>query len=319
MSAAATSPARRIVCLGTTPAIARSMAFDRFTPGAVNRAARVSMMASGKSINAARVAHTLGARVTCVGVAGGTPGRWMVEQVTEAGMSADFVEVAPPTRTCVTIIDRAAREATELVEPSGAVNAAAGDRLVERLKTHLCAGDVLVLSGSLAPGIDDRFYARCADVASSAGAEVIVDATGAPLRHALARRPAAVKPNRAELGETVGMPVDTEPQLRDAMRRLIDMGPRWAVVTLGAGGVALGDVGGFWRITVPAVDVVSPIGSGDSLAGAMAAGLARGLAMTDAALLGAAAATANCLSAEPGVVSPADVERIRASLTLQPW
>ena len=39
-----------IICLGTTPAAARSMVFDRLTLDDVNRAAEVHESAAGKSI-----------------------------------------------------------------------------------------------------------------------------------------------------------------------------------------------------------------------------------------------------------------------------
>ena len=45
-----------IVCLGTTPALARTMEFDGLAVDAVNRATRVYEYAAGKAVNAARAA-----------------------------------------------------------------------------------------------------------------------------------------------------------------------------------------------------------------------------------------------------------------------
>ena len=126
-----------IVTLGPTPAWQRTMAFDRFRVDGVNRAARVLEYASGKSINAARVAHTLGARVLAMGFAGGDTGRRLGADLDRAGIAHGLVEVDAPTRTCLTVIDNSRGTAAELVEEPGAVRASAFDLLYRRLARAL--------------------------------------------------------------------------------------------------------------------------------------------------------------------------------------
>src|SRR3954468_6046534 len=113
-----------IVCLGTTPALQRTMSFDRLRLDAVNRATSVLEYASGKSVNAARVAHTLGRRVVATGFLGGDSGEACRRDLDSAGVAHEFVTVAARTRMCVTVIDRAGGTATELIEEPGAVTPA---------------------------------------------------------------------------------------------------------------------------------------------------------------------------------------------------
>ena len=63
-----------ILTVGTTPALQRPMTFDHLHIDAVNRAANVREYASGKSINAARVIHTLGGPCVATGLLGGDSG-----------------------------------------------------------------------------------------------------------------------------------------------------------------------------------------------------------------------------------------------------
>src|SRR5687767_7837243 len=171
-----------ILCLGTTPADQRTMTFASLQLDAVNRAASVTRTASGKSINVARVARTLGADVVAAGFVGGDAGPFMRRDLDSAGIRHDFVDVTPATRACITVVDESTGTATELIEESKEVEPDAWDRLVDRLDAHLRTADVLVLSGTLTPRAPQDFYGRCVARAALHGVRAIVDATGEPLK-----------------------------------------------------------------------------------------------------------------------------------------
>src|SRR5881398_1496051 len=118
-----TSP--MILCVGTTPVMKRSMAFSALHLDEVNRAVEVSDYASGKSINVAKVAHTLGEEVLATGFLGGDNGRFIRQDLNMLGVPHDFVGVEPRTRMCITVIDRGCGQVTELVEESREVESIA--------------------------------------------------------------------------------------------------------------------------------------------------------------------------------------------------
>src|SRR5687767_2814604 len=105
-----------ILCVGTTPVMQRTIVFPRLQIDAVNRAVEVHETASGKSINVARVAHTLGEEVLATGFLGGDSGKFIRADLSSARIAHDFVEVTPKTRMCVTVMDESSGHATELVE-----------------------------------------------------------------------------------------------------------------------------------------------------------------------------------------------------------
>src|SRR5690348_2984252 len=135
-----------IVCVGTTPVYQRSMVFERLVPDDVNRATEVSAYASGKSVNVARVLHTLGERPELVGFEGGLTGTALALDLKAAGIPHCLVNVGPPTRECITLIDRSAGTATELVEEARAVFPDDWQRLDELLDNVLPGADACVLS-----------------------------------------------------------------------------------------------------------------------------------------------------------------------------
>src|SRR5688572_6602714 len=111
-----------IICLGLTPTISLTMRFERVVRNTVNRADQTTRSASGKGINAARAVHTMGAQVLAMGFAGGDSGAFIRHELTRLGIAHDFVEVGPPTRTCITVIDASDATATELIGESQAVD-----------------------------------------------------------------------------------------------------------------------------------------------------------------------------------------------------
>jgi tagatose 6-phosphate kinase len=171
-----------ILCLGTTPTAQRTLIFERVTLDAVNRAAEVHEHASGKSVNVARVAHSLGEPVLATGFLGGDRGAFLRRELDRAGIAHDFVTVSPQTRLCTTVVDRSNKTATELVEESAAVGAGDWNRLAETFSSAVSRAKLCVLSGSLPPGGPAQFYADCVRIAQTAGCPVILDAGDALAR-----------------------------------------------------------------------------------------------------------------------------------------
>jgi tagatose 6-phosphate kinase len=302
-----------IICLGTTPTVQRTMTFARLAMDDVNRAASVRQFASGKSVNAARVLHTLREPCVATGLLGGDSGRFMRQDLDLDGIGHNFVDTSPlATRLCLTLLDESNGTATELIEEPAPPPTESFDELLTKLEELIATTRArwLVLSGTLAPGAGDDYYAKCVRLASSRDIGTIVDAKGAPLRIALAERPTVIKPNRAELAMALEMSIDSEQSLRDAMRQAVELRAQWVAVTHGTDDTFVSDGSRFWRIPTPKVKAVNPIGSGDSFAAGLAAGLRRGEVMPEACRLAIACASANAMTANAGEVHLRDVEAL---------
>jgi tagatose 6-phosphate kinase len=276
------------ICLGTTPTVQQTMMFERVAQDEVNRAKQVIRAAAGKPINVARVLHTLGEAARVCVPAGGDTGRFICEDLSRGGIEHDCVEAENPTRTCVTVIDRSASTATELVEEHAAISGNVVQELLRKLERYLPDVRTLALSGTLAPGTGDDFYAKCCEMAAKVKAPVILDAHGPPLARALRWQPLVVKPNREELARMVGEELNDEQSLRRAMNRLHEQGAQYVVITAGKEGAVASDGARFWKIPAIEVEAISAIGSGDAVAAGLAAGIAAGREVVDACRLGCA-------------------------------
>ncbi|MFI0368954.1 1-phosphofructokinase family hexose kinase [Actinomadura sp. 1N219] len=234
--------------------------------GEVNRVAAVHRRPGGKGVNVARVLHGLGHEVTAAGLAGGVAGRRIEEGLASLGVPASFTRTSGESRRTVTVVGA---EVTVFNEPGPAVT---GEEWAAFLGGYeRLAGDaaVVVLSGSLPPGVPPDAYA---ELARRAPAPVILDADGEPLRLGLAGRPAVVKPNAGELARATGV---RDPAA--GIRLLRDAGAGAVVASLGADGVLAWTPDGLLRAALDRPETGNPTGSGDALAAGLAAGLAEGL------------------------------------------
>jgi D-beta-D-heptose 7-phosphate kinase / D-beta-D-heptose 1-phosphate adenosyltransferase len=160
-----------------------------------------------------------------------------------------------------------------------------------RLARELVAHNSVVVISDYAKGVLTEGVApEIIREAREAGAQVIVDPKGGD--HIRYRGADLVKPNRRELAHATGMPVATDGEIIAASRALIERCGFGAVLaSLGAEGLVLVLADGSAHIERTAVrEVYDVSGAGDTVVATVAAALAAGIGLTDAARLANAAA-----------------------------
>jgi len=250
-----------------------------FRPGESNRVSEVAVRAGGKGVNVARVLHALGHDTLVTGFAGGTE---LQADLAAAGIRESLVELDGPARRTVTVVTP--EEATPLNEPGPRVSISDWARLVGDFHQLAERADVVVLSGSLPPGLPSDAYAQLIRATTT---PVVLDAAGPALLDGIPAGPRLVKPNADELAEVAG---HDDPLA--AARELRARGTGAVVASLGADGLLAVTGDGTWRAR-PELVRGNPTGAGDACVAALAAGLARGddwpALLADAVALSAAA------------------------------
>ena len=295
-----------ILAAGLTPAWQQIVVLDALRVGEVNRAREVRWCASGKVLNVGRALHSLGVDSLTLSLAGGAALPEFEREFAAEQVPRRWVTSSVPTRVCTTILDKASGTATELVENAKPAPPEEFDRFQNAYADEASRAEIVVVTGSLPNGAPHTFYR---DLLAVTPGRVILDARGDGLLAALEHRPFVVKPNREELGQTLGIEIDSDAKLRDAARELCRRGAAWSVVTQGRGEVWICSADEVLRITPPRVDVVNAIGSGDCLAAGMAWGLQFGHDVPESVRLGVACAADNVRQLLPARLAP---ERVRA-------
>ena len=136
--------------------------------------------------------------------------------------------------------------------------------------------EVVAISGSLPAGLPVDYYASLVKIAREAGKSVVLDCSGASLEAAIQAdvKPTVIKPNNEELSQLLGKEVSKNVgDLKEVLQDALFDGIEWVIVSLGANGAFAkhGDV--FYKVDIPKIDVVNPVGSGDSTVAGIASGL----------------------------------------------
>lgn len=289
----------------------------RLTPGAIHIAMTVDRVAGGKANNVARVLARLGRPVLATGFAGGAAGRFLLENLTAQGIATDYERMAGENRSCLTILGTEAGSVTELRERGPTLTEQDGDRFVQRFTRLLGDVGLVVISGSLPPGLPPAFYHTLVSLAKERELPVILDASGKALQVAIEAGPTLVKPNRDELAEWAGRPLPALADVIEAARVLAAAGPAMVAVSLGADGIILITATEALVATPPLIQARNTVGSGDSAVAGLAAALSTGASPADALRLAVACGTANALTDGVAEVDPATVEQIRTQVQLR--
>ena len=234
-------------------------------------------MAGGKGVNVARALKTLGMPVIATGVAGGPTGTRIIEQLTEEAILNDFVRIREESRMSTAVVDPTTGEQTEINERGPAVSEAELDLFVDKLLYLAKGANVCVFSGSLPRGVPADLYARLIAEINKLGCVTVLDAEGEALRVGTRAEPTVVTPNEPEAEELVGHEFSDEEDRPAAVREIVELGAREAIMTLPTGCIGLLGTGSDRtllraRIDPGVVEARSTVGSGDAfLAGYVAA------------------------------------------------
>lgn len=299
------------------PALDRTMVIPELRLGLVHRAERVLIMAGGKGMNVARAAHKLGQPLQVCALLGGRTGQQVAALAFEEGLRGRWSWHSGETRTCVLVVDPRGGDATVLNEKGPNVNAHDWRNFVNVVSELAHETTLATISGSLPPNISPADMTDLVTTLSHAGCRAIVDSSGAALGAALEARPFGVKVNSTELGTVLGLPLGNRAEALAALQELRTRGIALGVVSLGAdGALALDDTGAYY-VRPPACEIVSSVGSGDSLLAGLATSLLRGEPLGEALRLGVACGTADALTIGGGLLDLPEVERIRTATVVE--
>ncbi|NQM30196.1 tagatose-6-phosphate kinase [Streptococcus suis] len=267
-----------ILTITLNPSVDIAYQLNQFRLDSVNRVEKVQKTAGGKGLNVTRVLKQIGEDVLATGFIGGELGNDVKNQLYQNHIKSSFVEISGETRNCIAILHEG--QQTEILEQGPTIQEHEALNFIEHLRNLLSKVEVVVISGSLPKGLESDYYVKIVELCKKFGVAVVLDCSGEALKKILEskEKPTVIKPNTEELSQLIGSDVTDENQeLQSVLSSQMFQGIEWIVVSLGAKGAFAKHKDKFYRVRIPKIDVVNPVGSGDSTVAGIAASLAHAL------------------------------------------
>jgi tagatose 6-phosphate kinase len=227
-----------IVTVTLNPVLQVEYEAERVVLGGANRVRQVRHRAGGRGLAVARILHRFGHDVVAAGLAGGSAGELIRNDLARAGVATQFTRIAAETRRQLRFAEPGPDRVTTFAEPAPYITTEELGRLAADFRALLDGATAVVLCGSLPDGLPDETYASLISYATGAGVPVLLDASGPALMHGAARGPTVVIPEAAG-------PAPDERPLLDGLAATD------SVVVLASRDVRVLAPGGEWRAKLP--------------------------------------------------------------------
>ncbi len=327
---------RDILTVTLNPALDLATGVDHVEPGLKLRCDPAHTHPGGGGINVSRAIAILGGPSRCLVALGGHTGARLAQLLTAAGIDVIVHETSGETRTSLAVTDRQSGGQYRFMLPGPLWSQEDVEHLRRDVVERAAVGGIVVLSGSLPPGVQGRIIPDlCRDLAAK-GADVVVDTSGPGLfavaagdgvagapggapgeapagapGGSMGGAPMVLRMNHDEANVLAGRPLADLGESADFASSLVARGiARIVIVARGPEGSVLATEGQRLHSRAADVPVRSKVGAGDSFVGSFTLALAEGVALAEALTRGVAAASAAVMTEGTALCRPEDIARL---------
>ena len=233
----------------------------------------------GKGANQAYALTRLGANTEMIGMVGNDNfGKAFIDTFKKAGTKVSNILVSDKVGTSLAVIQSNYKAENKIVVMHGA-NYEFSAKELKKVESVLKNSNLVITQLELRPEIEEAIINLCAKY------KVPVQLNPAPaykLSKELLSKITYITPNDLELSILTGMKTDTLENAKKAVKKLLSMGPKNVISTLGGNGAMIGDKKGIRHIPGFKVKVVDTVGAGDAFNGGFAYAISKGHKIDDA-------------------------------------
>jgi 6-phosphofructokinase 2 len=283
-----------IYTITLNPALDRTLWIEKIKPDDSNRIEKEERFAGGKGIDVSRVLTELGVTNKALGFVGGFDGEELEGRLVNEGISCDFIRISGETRTNIVVNDMKTGNQTIFSARGPEIKPFELMQMIHKVE-KLENPEIVIISGSLPPGIHPEIYRKIIEIVKSKEAKIVLDTDGDALKTSIQSVPDIIKPNVHELSRLSGINLKGMDEIIDTARSTCKQGIGIILVSMGARGILLISEKEQYLASPPKVDVVNTIGAGDSAVAGFVYGTVTGKSLDESLIFAVAAGTGTTL------------------------
>jgi len=296
---------KMIYSITLNPALDRTLWIENIKPDDSNRIEREEKYAGGKGIDVSMVLTTLGVTNKALGFTGGFDGEELEGRLVNEGISCDFIRISGETRINLVVNDMKTGNQTIFSARGPEIKPFEIMQMIHKVE-KLDNPEIVIISGSLPPGVHPEIYRKIIEIIKGKGARVVLDTDGDALRASIQSIPDIIKPNVHELSRLSGTSLKNMKEILDTAGDISRKGISTILVSMGAKGILLVSENEQYLAAPPKVNVVNTIGAGDSAVAGFVYGIVSGKSPGESLAYAVAAGTATTLRPGPALCTKDD-------------
>lgn len=303
--------AKSVLTITLNPTVDKSCEADGIKPDKKIRCSQPQYEPGGGGINVSRGLERLGIKSVALFTSGGRTGELLVKLLQKENVDCKAVPVTAETRENFIVVDTTRNDQFRFGMPGEEITPEEADAIHSEILNISPLPEIVVISGSLPPGIKPQFLNKLVKELKAKNVKVIADTSGEALAEILKEGVYLLKPNLGELSKLTGIDELDNDSADEAAKQLIDEGKaEIVVVSMGPQGAYLVTKYETLHVPAPSVKKMSTVGAGDSMVAGMVSVLANGGTHSEMARMGVACGSAATMSKGTGLFTKENAEKL---------
>jgi 6-phosphofructokinase 2 len=299
-----------IATITLNPSLDQHITVDGLVIDGTNRWSRLHRYAGGKGIDVSRAIYEMRGKTVAYGFIGGPVGQAVEILLDEEGVPFSFTPIHRETRTNFIITDSKTGRQTRIDAPGPHITKDEFERFQRKMRRISPNPDLIVVGGSLPPGVPNNIYYSIIMEAKKFGVRAILDSEGQWLAEGIKAKPYLIKPNVEEAEGLLGHELPDEDAIIKGALDIVDMGVEIAIISRGEEGIIAATEKEVIKAVPPQIKVKSAVGAGDCTIAGLALKLANKEPLFSACRLAVALGTAAALTPGTELARREDVEEL---------
>ncbi len=307
-----------ILTVTLNPLLERRKSFDEVELGKSYRCKKEIYAAGGKGINVSRQLNYFGIQNMALTFLGGNNGKILRSILTNEKINFTIQSIKSETRAAELIIEEKHKRVTTFFGLNNEVT----DNEVEEFKLKLdkmiqnCS--IVVFSGSSPSEKANTIFPYGIELAHKYDKISILDTYGPHLGDCLNAAPTVIHNNNDEIKKSLGIPLQSESDVRDYMKELYSKGIKLIFITDGERPFYAAKFDFHYKIFPPKINIYDATGSGDSFVAGIAYGLEKSMVFDEFIRIATATASANASKLETSTVSVEEYSNLIEQVKVEP-
>lgn len=300
-----------VLTITLNPAVDKSCTVSNIKPEKKLRCSVPKYEPGGGGINVSRGLVRLSVPSIAFFISGGSTGDRLISLLESEKVNALPFPSAAETRENFVVTDTESNEQYRFGMPGDEITPVEGEAVLEQIKGLTPFPEIVVISGSMPPGLTPQYLRKLVKLIKSKGSRVITDTSGEALSEVIQEGVYLLKPNLGELGRLARKEALDNESADEAAQQLVKEGKaEIIVVSMGAQGAYLVTKDSTLHVPAPSVKKLSTVGAGDSMVAGMVSILAKGGTTTEMARMGVACGTAATMNPGTGLFTKDDADKL---------